>query len=56
MFILTECDDFSGDLIHLQYDELVEMSVQDSSALPFRRRDISAMVVANVLCEKNTCF
>jgi len=27
MFILTECDDFSGDLIHLQYDELVEMSV-----------------------------
>jgi len=27
--------------------------VEDSSALPFRRRDVSAMVVANVLCEKN---
>ena len=26
------------------------------SALRFRRRDVSAMVVANVLCEKNLCF
>jgi len=23
---------------------------------PFQQRDVSAMVVANVLCEKNVCF
>jgi len=45
---LTECRD-SGRTVSYACSD----TVYDSSALPFRRRDVSAMVVANVLCEKN---